>query len=219
MSLDQIEIPSYTRKQETFNALSHAVGIVIAIFVLVFGIIKLATQQISLLYFFGLLIFSLSTALVYLTSATYHYLNKDNNYKKTLRVLDHCTIFLLIAGTYTPICFVLMSTRVVGLVMLIVEWSSALLGVILNALFFHRKAVNIISYILYLVMGWLALYSGAFLYMDLVCFLFILFGGITYTIGAILYAIGKKNMNFHSIFHVFVLMSTILQTIGVLMMF
>ena len=219
MSLDQIEIPSYTRKQETFNALSHAVGIVIAIFVLVFGIIKLATQQISLLYFFGLLIFSLSTTLVYLTSATYHYLNKDNNYKKTLRVLDHCTIFLLIAGTYTPICFVLMSVHAVGLVMLIVEWSSALLGIILNALFFHQKAVNIISYILYLVMGWLALYSGAFLYMDVVCFLFILFGGITYTIGAILYAIGKKNMNFHSIFHVFVLASTILQTIGVLMMF
>jgi len=68
-------------------------------------------------------------------------------------------------------------------------------------------------------MGWLAVYSGGFLYMSKMCFAFILAGGITYTIGSILYAIGHKNTVFHSVFHVFVLISTIIQTIGVFYLF
>ena len=68
-------------------------------------------------------------------------------------------------------------------------------------------------------MGWLALYSGGFLYMPSNVFLFILIGGITYTIGSILYALGHKNTNFHCIFHIFVIVSTIIQTIGVMLLF
>ena len=219
MSLDTITIPNYTRKQEIFNAISHALGILIALFVSIYGLIKLINQELSSFYFFGLLIFAVSTFLVYFISAFYHYLNKDNKYKKVLRVLDHCTIYLLIAGTYTPICFTILNEHIIGLVMLIVEWSGALIGIVLNAFFFNQKPARIISFILYVSMGWLAVYSGGYLYMDKLVFFFILLGGITYTIGSILYALGRKNMSFHSVFHIFVLVSTILQCIGVLFLF
>ena len=112
-----------------------------------------------------------------------------------------------------------MSEHVVGLVMLIVEWSCAVLGIVLNALFFKSKVVQIISLILYLAMGWLVLFCGDFLYMSPLSFSFVLAGGIVYSIGSALYAIGKKNLYLHSVFHVFVLVSTILQAVGVLIMY
>lgn len=202
-----------------FNAISHALGLLLAIFLMVFAVIKFSDATITLFYLFGILVFAISAFLVYLISAIYHYLDPTSFKKKLFRVIDHCTIYLLIAGTYTPICFVIMSTNVIGLVMLIIQWVGALIGIVLNAFFFKYKWSRIISFILYVAMGWLALYSGGFLYIPTICFAFILGGGITYTIGSLLYALGKKNMNFHSIFHVFVLVSTILQSVGVLLLF
>ena len=112
-----------------------------------------------------------------------------------------------------------MGTHVIGLIMLIIQWVGALIGIILNAFFFKYKCAQLISFILYVAMGWLAVYSTGFLYMPALSFAFILAGGITYTIGSILYALGKKNTNFHSVFHIFVLVSTIIQSIGVIVLF
>ena len=218
-SITQIEIPRYSKKEETFNSISHLLGIPVAVLILFLSINLFITSKISLFYFIGLLIFAFSAAAVYLISAIYHYLSADSFMKKLFRVLDHCTIYLLIAGTYTPICFVLSTTHVIGLIMLISEWVGAIIGIILNAFFFKYKAARIVSFFLYVLMGWLALYSGGFIYMNKMCFIFILLGGITYTIGSILYAIGHKNLSFHSVFHVFVLLSTIIQTIGVFYLF
>lgn len=218
MSLDSVTIPNYTKKQEIFNAISHALGILIALFIFIFALVLSANEEIPLWHIFGLTIFGFTTFMVYVISASYHYLDKDNKYKKLLRVLDHCTIYLLVAGTYTPICFVIYHVHIIGLIMLIIEWSGALIGIILNAFFFNNKAAKIISFILYVTMGWLAVYCGGFLYMDKLVFFFILLGGITYTIGSILYAIGHKKPIFHSIFHIFVLASTIIQCIGVLLL-
>lgn len=219
MSLESVQIPNYSRKEEGFNALSHVLGILVSLAVLIFAIIKLVNNQITIFHFFGLLIFVLTSAAVYLISATYHYLNKDNHLKKLFRVIDHCTIYLLIAGTYTPICFVIMNEHVLGLIMLIIEWVGAIIGIILNGFFFNYKVARIVSFILYVAMGWLAVYSTGFLYMPKMCFLFILFGGIVYTIGSILYALGHKNTKFHCIFHVFVISATILQVIGLFYLF
>ena len=219
MSLDNILIPNYSRKQEVFNALSHFLGIVIALVIIVFGIANLASGSINLFYFFGLLIFGVTSLAVYTISGVYHYLDKDNKVKKIFRVIDHCTIYLLIAGTYTPICFVLMDIHIVGLIMLIIEWVGAIIGIFLKAFFFDKKAARVVAFLLYVIMGWLAVYSGGFLYMPSMSFAFILIGGIIYTIGSVLYAIGHKKTSFHCIFHVFVLVSTIIQTIGVFYLF
>ena len=219
MSLDSIAIPNYSRKQEVFNALSHFLGVVIALVIIVFGVFKLASGSINLFHFFGLLIFGVTALAVYTISGVYHYLNKDNRVKKIFRVIDHCTIYLLIAGTYTPICFVLMDIHIIGLIMLIIEWVGAIIGIVLKSFFFDKKAARVVAFFLYVIMGWLAVYSGGFLYMPSMSFIFILIGGIIYTIGSVLYAIGHKNTNFHCIFHVFVLVSTIIQTIGVFYLF
>ena len=215
MSIDNVLIPNYSRKQEMFNSFSHYLGIIVSFTILVFALERFFSQNIALLDFFGLLIFSLTSFAVYIISGTYHYLDKDNPLKKIFRIIDHCTIYLLIAGTYTPICFAIMDEHIVGLIMLVIEWVSAIIGIVLKGFFFDKKIARIISFFLYVIMGWLAIYSGGFLYMPTMCFIFILTGGIIYTIGSILYALGHKNTSFHCIFHVFVLVSTIIQTIGV----
>ncbi len=219
-NIEEIKIPEYTKGQERFNTISHAIGIPLAFIILFIGLYRLLIRAIDITAFLGLLVFVITIIDVYFVSSLYHGTPANTFNKKLFRVLDHCTIYLLIAGTYTPICVVLMNEHVVGLVMLLVEWGCAVIGIILNAFFFKSKAVQVISLILYLAMGWLVLFCGGFLYMSAISFGFVLAGGIVYSIGAILYAVGKKkNLYLHSVFHVFVLVSTIIQAIGVLTMY
>lgn len=218
-SIAEVKVPNYTKKQEQFNAISHLLGIPFAFIVLIIGLIALASHSFNASYFLGILIFVITIIDVYFVSSLYHSTPLDSFNKKLFRVLDHCTIYLLIAGTYTPICVVLMSEHIIGLIMLVLEWSLAALGIFLNALFFRSKVVQVISLVLYLAMGWLVLFSGGFIYMTTFSFGFVLAGGIIYSIGSILYSVGKKNLWFHCIFHVFVLVSTIVQTIGVMSLF
>lgn len=218
-NIQEVKIPKYTKGQERFNTISHLIGIPLAIIIMVIGLIALASNSFNPSYFLGVLIFCLTIIDVYFVSSLYHSTPADSFNKKLFRVLDHCTIYLLIAGTYTPICVVLMSEHVIGLIMLIIEWSLAALGIFLNAMFFRSKVVQVISLILYLAMGWLVLFCGGFIYMSAFSFGFVLAGGIIYSIGSILYSVGKKNLWFHCIFHVFVLVSTVIQAIGVMSLF
>ena len=218
-TIESVSIPNYTTKQEKFNTITHQLGIPVAIAIFVFGLIQLIRGIISPTYFLGILVFVFTIIDVYFVSSLYHSTPLDCFNKKVFRVLDHCTIYLLIAGTYTPICVVLMTTNVIGLIMLLVEWGLALVGILLNAFLFKNKIAQIISLFLYLGMGWLILFCGGFLYMPPLSFGFVLAGGIIYSVGCLLYAIGKKNLNLHGIFHIFVLVSTIVQSVGVLLMF
>lgn len=217
--ISDVKVPNYTKGQERFNTISHLIGIPLAIIVFIIGLVALASQKFNASYFLGVLIFVITIIDVYFVSSLYHSTPLDSFNKKLFRVLDHCTIYLLIAGTYTPICVVLMSEHVIGLIMLLIEWGLAALGIFLNALFFKSKVVQIISLALYLIMGWLVLFCGGFIYMTPLSFGFVLAGGIIYSIGSILYSVGKKNLWFHCIFHVFVLISTIVQAIGVMSLF
>ena len=217
--ISDVKVPNYTKGQERFNTISHLIGIPLAIVIFIIGLVALASQKFNASYFLGVLIFVITIIDVYFVSSLYHSTPLDSFNKKLFRVLDHCTIYLLIAGTYTPICVVLMSEHVIGLIMLLIEWGLAALGIFLNALFFKSKVVQIISLALYLIMGWLVLFCGGFIYMTPLSFGFVLAGGIIYSIGSILYSVGKKNLWFHCIFHVFVLISTIVQAIGVMSLF
>ena len=168
----------------------------------------------------GLLIFGSSVIALYLVSGLYHGEQSTNEKaKKIKRVLDHCTIYVLIAGTYTPICIYIGQMHVIGYVVLGIEWFMAAIGIIINYIDFKNKCVQAMSMFLYLCLGWLILFSGAFIYLSRYAFIYILLGGISYTVGSILYGIGHKNLYFHSVFHVFVLLGTVLQTIGVLNLF
>ena len=218
-NIASVEIPKYTKKQEIFNTITHQLGIPVAIVIFVFGLVQFIKGIISPSYFLGLLVFVFTIIDVYFVSSLYHSTPSNCFNKKVFRVLDHCSIYLLIAGTYTPICVVLMTKNVVGLVMLIVEWGLAFIGILLNAFLFKNKIAQIISLFLYLGMGWLVLFCGGFIYMTPLSFGFVLAGGIIYSIGCLIYAIGKKNLNLHGVFHIFVLFSTIVQSIGVLSLF
>ena len=218
--LDKISIPNYSFKQEKFNSISHFIGVPIGFIILIASFILLSLKTIRFDFFVGLFIYSISIISLYFVSGLYHSESADNsNSKKIKRVLDHCTIYVLIAGTYTPICLYLASITYVGYILLAVEWFLAIVGIAINAIDFSNIYVKIISMVLYLGLGWLILFSGQFIYLPFEPFLFILIGGIIYTIGSILYGIGHKKIYFHSIFHIFVLIGTILQAIGVLLLF
>ena len=217
-NVENTKIPGYSRKQEIFNSISHFLGVPFALFIIIFGICMFSKDYINSLMLFGYIVFGVSALAVYLISSIYHITPKESPKKKKLRILDHCTIYLLIAGTYTPICFSLLEknqTLGLGIFMLIFQWAGLIIGVILNAFFFQNKVGRVISFILYIVMGWLALFCGAIFYVTIDVARLILIGGIIYTVGSILYACGHGWKWFHFIFHIFVLFGTIIQAIGV----
>ena len=203
-----------------FNSISHFFGVSIGIVIIAISIVLFVAYGLPSTYFIGLLIFGVSTLTLYLVSGLYHIENPNRiRAKKIKRILDHCTIYVLIAGTYTPICLYLMSIHPIGIALLIIEWILAALGIVLNAINMKNKCIEALSMFLYLALGWLLIFSGGFTYIPQEPFVFILIGGIVYTIGSITYGIGHKNLNFHCLFHIFVLLGTIFQTVGVIKLF
>ena len=142
-------------------------------------------------------------------STLYHSL-KVNNAKRVFNIIDHCSIFLLIAGSYTP--YVLVTLKgALGWTIFGIIWGAAILGIVLNAVDLNK--FRKVSMIAYLLMGWAIIFAIKPLWNSLSTpgFIFLLLGGICYTVGAIFYAIGKKKKYMHSVFHFFVLAGSILQ--------
>jgi hemolysin III len=140
-------------------------------------------------------------------STLYHSF-KINNAKRIFRIIDHCSIFLLIAGTYTPYVLLVLPASL-GWSIFGIIWICAIIGIILNSIDLGKYKK--ISMILYLIMGWMIIFSFDKLLsnMDIKGIYLMLTGGILYTLGAIFYAIGKKKKYIHSLFHIFVLAASI----------
>lgn len=206
----------YTKGEEIFNAVSHIVGGAIGLAALVIGII-FAYPSIPATV--SLAVFGVSIIILYTMSALYHFLPYGSA-KSVFRIFDHCTIFLLIAGTYTPYCLVALGGTAVGLGILIAEWSMAVLGIVGNSIAMNNKVIKTISMVFYCVMGWLILVAFRQLYAALspVSFWLLLAGGIAYTAGIVFYALGKKVKYFHSVWHLFDLAGTVLQFISIIFM-
>lgn len=153
-------------------------------------------------------------------SSIYHGLKPGSTAKKVFQVIDHCTIYLLIAGTYTPVCFQMMrlgfSSR--GWLILLIVWGLALVGIVLNAI--DLKRYRHISMFLYLGMGWciigLSTPSLMVEIMGATGTKFMLAGGIAYSVGAIFYGVGHKKKYMHSVFHLFCVLGSLLHVISVL---
>jgi len=213
----EITLPPYSRAEEICNMTTHIVGGAFGILALIFCVVRSVLLQNS----WGIVssaIYGASIVLLFSMSSIYHGLIPVKA-KKVFRVIDHCTIYLLIAGTYTPI--VLVSIRPISpfwawLVFGIV-WGSALLAMTLTAIDMHR--FRVFSMISYLAMGWCVLIciKDAILAVGGAGMLLIFIGGVLYTIGAVIYIIGKKkNVPYaHTIFHVFVLLACILHFIAI----
>jgi len=200
----RIELPKYKLGEELVNSISHGIGALLSITALILCILK----SDSWIELFSVLFYGITSIILYLMSCLYHSF-KPNNAKRIFRIFDHCSIYLLIAGTYTPMVLLTLPLKL-GWTIFGIVWGLAILGIVLNSI--DLKKFKIISMILYLSMGWCIIFSFKTLWnnMNHIGVILTLLGGITYTIGAIIYGFGKKHKYIHSIFHIFCLIASIL---------
>lgn len=198
--------------REPGNGLTHLIGAVLS----VIGLVVLVARALpagDLLQIFSFVVFGLSLILLYSTSATYHIINASKKTIAFFRKLDHGMIYVLIAGTYTPICLMLLRGPV-GYTLLSLIWAIAICGIFLQT--FLIKVPRWVYTLTYVLMGWLAVFALSPLVKatSLGSITLLLLGGVLYTIGAVIYATKKPNffkdlVGFHEIFHVFVVLGSI----------
>ncbi len=211
-------LPAYTKGEEIFNMTSHIVGGVLGIVATILCVIFASLNG----NVYGIVsgsIYGSSLVLLYTMSSIYHGLSPKLFSKKVFQVLDHCTIFVLIAGCYTPValCNIREINPVSGWSIFGFIWALAIIGIILNSI--DLKKFKVFSMICYLLMGWCIIFRLDLLLqsVDPVGITLLVAGGIAYTIGAILYGIGKNHKYFHSIFHLFIVLGSLLQFFCILL--
>ena len=216
--LEDRVLPSYTKGEEIFNMTSHIVGGALGIVALVLCVVFAAVHGNGYGVVSGA-IYGVTMVILYTMSSIYHGLNPKRKAKKVFQVLDHCSIYLLIAGSYTPfaLCTLREYSTALGWTIFGVIWFVAILGIILNSI--DIKKFRVFSMICYLVMGWCIVFKINLLpeLLGTAGFVLLLLGGLAYTIGAILYGLGKKHKYMHSIFHLFILLGSLLQFFTILL--
>ncbi|MED9821772.1 MAG: hemolysin III family protein [Christensenellales bacterium] len=210
------ELPVYTKGEERFNMISHIVGSVLGVAALVLCIVVSAIHHNG----FGLagsIVYGLSMIVLYTMSSIYHGL-RDGTAKRVMQVLDHCTIYLLIAGTYTPILLSAMRPidPVASWVLLGVVWGLAALGIAVTAIDLKKYAG--FSMCCYLGIGWCIVFKVGLLIQAVGWggFWLLLMGGVCYTVGAVLYGVGRTKKYMHSVFHLFVIAGSMLHLLAIL---
>lgn len=211
-------LPKYSKGEEIFNMTSHIVGGALGIVALVLCVVFAAIHHNGYGVVSGA-IYGVTMILLYTMSSIYHGLKPERFSKKVFQVLDHCSIFLLIAGSYTPFCLCTFReyNTALGWTIFGIIWAIAILGIVLNSI--DIKKYKVFSMICYLGMGWCIIFT-ANLFPKLLGVegtVFLVAGGIIYSLGAILYGLGKKHKWMHSIFHLFILLGSILQFFCILL--
>lgn len=211
-------LPKYTKGEEIFNMTSHIVGGALGIIATVLCIVFAAIHG----NVYGIVsgtIFGLTMIMLYTMSSIYHGLSPKLHAKKVLQVLDHCSIFLLIAGSYTPFCLCTFREydAVTGWVMFAVIWLAAIVGIVFNSI--DLKKYKKFSMICYLAMGWCVIFKVNLLpqLLGIPGVVLLALGGVVYTIGAVLYGVGKKHKWMHSIFHLCIFFASLLHFICILL--
>ena len=209
-------LPDYTNGEEIFNMVSHIVGGGLGCIYLVLCVIVSALHR-NVWGVVSSAIYGASVISLFTMSSVYHGL-KPGMAKKVLQVLDHCTIYFMIAGTYTPIMLSLVRKTNPWIAWIVcgVVWGIAALAITLTAI--DLKKYNVFSMICYIGMGWCVIVTIVPVYKALTFwgFIWLLMGGIMYTIGAILFGIGAKVRYIHSIFHIFVVLASLMHFICIL---
>ncbi len=205
-------LPDYTRGEEIMNMVTHIVGGAVGITALILCLIRSkdvwgATAS---------SVYGICMICLYAVSSVYHGLAPSMG-KKVMQIIDHCTIYFLIAGTYTPIALTALRPvyPTLGWGMFFFQWGMTAIAVTLTAI--DLKKYNAFSMVCYIGMGWaiLPFLPQAMRVLTKPGFDYLLAGGIAYTVGAILYGIGSKKRWFHSVFHIFVVLGSLLQLIAV----
>ncbi len=218
IKLKDRELPIYTKGEEIFNMTSHIIGGALGVVATVLCIVFAAIHGNG----YGIVsgaIYGLTMILLYTMSSIYHGLSPNIKAKKVFQVLDHCSIFLLIAGSYTPfaLCSIREKDALAGWIIFAVIWILAVIGIVLNSI--DIKKYKVFSMICYLAMGWCIIVKVSLLPQILgpMGLTLLVSGGIVYTVGAIFYGFGKKHKYMHSIFHLFILLGSLLQFLCILL--
>ena len=208
-------LPAYSRGEEMMNMITHALGGLLGIAVLAMCVIR-AVQNHNIYGIAASAVYGAAMICTFTVSSVYHGLLPCFG-KKVMQVIDHCTIYFLIAGTYTAV--VLSAIRPVypllGWGLFIFEWVLAAIAATLTAI--DLKNYEVFSMICYIGMGWAVIPFAKQTRVALTepGFYLLLAGGIAYTIGAVLYGIGSKKKWMHSIFHIFVVLGALLQFLSI----
>ncbi len=205
-------LPDYTRAEEIFNMVTHIVG---GGFAAIFSVLAVLRSSLHAdpYAIVASSIYGIAMLVLYTMSSIYHGLPAEKLGKRVFQVIDHCSVFFLIAGTYTPYCLVTLRevSPALGWTYFGLVWLITAVAVTLNAI--DLKKFEKFSNICTLALGWIIVMRIRTLWqaIDPVGFLLVLAGGIAYTIGAIIYVNGHRHRFMHSIFHLFVLLGTVLQ--------
>ena len=205
-----IKLPKYSLGEELFNSISHGIGALLAIAYLVLMAIKakgpLAETTVSL--------FGSTMIILYTLSCIYHALSPELEGKKVLRVLDHCNVYLLVFGTYIPVALLGVGGPL-GWILFGVVALVTTLGIVLTSIGIDK--FQVLEVICHLINGWSILFgiSKLLTNMSFNGVLFLILGGVVYTIGSILYGVGSKKKYMHSVFHMFCVVGTLLHFIAV----
>lgn len=215
--LSDRHLPDYSQSEEIMNMVSHIAGGALGIVALVLCVVKAAVSG-NVPGVVGSAIYGASLIALYTVSSVYHGL-KPGTAKKVLQVIDHCTIYILIAGSYTAVLLSAMQAvyPVIGWGLMAAEWILAGTAATLTAI--DLRKYRVFSMVCYIGMGWGIVFflPQTLEVLALPGFLFLLSGGIVYTIGAILYGIGSKKHWFHSVFHIFVVLGSFLHFLSILL--
>ncbi len=210
-------LPTYTRGEDIFNMVSHIIGGVLGIVAITLCSIFAAIHG-NVYGVVSGVIYGITLIILYTMSSIYHGLKPYRKAKKVFQIIDHCSIFLLIAGTYTPfaLCTLREYSTSLGWTIFGIVWGLAIVGIVFNSI--DLKKYKVFSMICYLAMGWCIVVKGYVLpeLLGWTGFALVLGGGIIYTIGALLYGLGKKHKWMHSIFHLACLMGSLTQGLCIL---
>ena len=198
------ELHHYTEAEEKTNIISHAIGLALSFVAIVLLVVQ-ANAYGNRLHLVSVSIFGISLIALYAASTFYHSA-KDPDLRARLRIIDHATIYVLIAGTYTPLTLITLGGAV-GWIIFAVSWAMALTGIVLKIFFTGR--FHLLSTLMYVFMGWIIVFAVEPLlnHLSTVGLWWLFSGGLAYTLGAILYSIKKMPFN-HAIFHLFVLLGS-----------
>jgi len=209
----KITLPNYCHAEELINSISHGVGALFGITALVLCVV-VSTLNNNVWGIVSGSIYGATLIILYSMSTIYHALRIEGA-RRVFRIFDHCSIFLLIAGTYTP--YMLVSLRgPLGWTYFGIVWGAAILGIVLNVISVDKfKAISMACYI---IAGWMIVFAFKPLcaIIDRPGIVLLLAGGIVYTIGAVLYALGSKIKFMHATWHIFVLAGSILHFFSIL---
>ncbi len=205
----------YKKAQDPISFLTHFIGALLAIIGSIIILVRQIKMHTSITTIISVLSFSIAMLVLYSASSIYHYVPNNSKYKIRLRKFDHASIYILIAGTYTPVCLAYMKN---GLYFSICIWLVAIIGIIIKIFFIN--APRFISTIIYLGLGWsILLDMSVFKQMSSQCLTYIVLGGLSYSIGAIIYMMKKPNLSktfgFHELFHIFVMIGTFFHFLAI----